>query len=72
MAFQNVTNSAGIVYAGQTWSASWGDVDGDGDLDLWISKHNPHTQVRGAENVTLYVNNNSGKFTNVTRPTSSV
>lgn len=66
MAFQNVTNSAGIIYAGQTWSASWGDVDGDGDLDLWISKHNPHTQVRGAENVTLYVNNNSGKFTNVT------
>lgn len=37
--FTDVTASVGITELNTSWGASWGDYDGDGDPDLWISNH---------------------------------
>ncbi len=43
---------------GETWGASWGDLDGDGDPDLWMGKHQFTPSA-------LYRNNGNGSFTDV-------
>lgn len=64
--FTNVTTIAGLVYTGKSWGASWGDVNDDGFPDLWISKHNLHISTPGAEDVSLYINQQDGSFVKAT------
>ncbi len=37
--FADATGTAGFPYRGMTYTASWGDFDGDGDPDIWSSNH---------------------------------
>lgn len=64
--FKDVTVSAGLKttlpnYLCPRWAAgaAWGDVEGDGDLDLYL----PHQ----GENALLWINDGSGRFTNEAR-----
>ena len=71
--FTDVTVAAGLDAAHPTQTADWADVDGDGDLDVFIGNetaddvgHNRWTPVGGdAHPCELYRNNGDGTFTNV-------
>jgi hypothetical protein len=55
--FEEVTQAAGISYAGQSWGAAWGDLTGNGFPDLWTTNHgNPPS---------LYLNLRNGRFIDV-------
>jgi hypothetical protein len=53
--FSNVAAAAGLSNTSGHYGCAWGDVDNDGDLDLYIC-------TRSGDNV-LYRNNGSGTFT---------
>lgn len=55
--FVEVTGAAGFARVGESYGASWGDWNGDGWPDLWVSNH--------ADVPNLYVNNQDGTFTDV-------
>ena len=55
--FEEVTQTAGIVHAGTTWGASWGDFNNDGWPDLWVGNHDSKP--------TLYLNKQDGTFVDV-------
>jgi len=55
--FQEVTETAGIVFSGGSWGASWGDFNGDGKADFWLSDCSTPTRFR--------LNNGDGTFTDV-------
>jgi len=55
--FQDVTDLAGITFAGFGMGAAWGDYDGDGDLDLYVTAFGPNV---------LYENQGDGTFRDVT------
>lgn len=55
--FEEVTASAGIAYAGQSYGAAWGDLDGDGLPDLWVPNHGNRPN--------LYLNLGDGTFADV-------
>lgn len=61
--FAEVTAQAGIDYVGQSWGASWGDFNGDGLPDLWVSNH-------FARDV-LYLNNGDGTFRDISAQVAS-
>lgn len=52
--FTDVTAAAGVTYIGESHGAAWGDVNGDGWVDLWTTNHN--------SNPTLYINQGNGTF----------
>jgi hypothetical protein len=56
--FEDVTSSSGIAYAGMTCGSAWGDFDGDGMPDLYLTNHLNPPQ--------LYRNLGKGRFENVT------
>lgn len=60
--FQDVTSSAGLdgPYAPVGMTAAWGDVEGDGDLDLIV----PDISDLGYGNTALFVNYGNGTFAN--------
>lgn len=37
--FEDVTGASGITYWGESYGASWGDVNGDGRPDLFVNHH---------------------------------
>lgn len=55
--FQETTTSAGLSYVGMTFGASWGDFDGDGWPDLWVSNH--------FDPPSLYLNQEDGTFVDI-------
>jgi Ca2+-binding RTX toxin-like protein len=58
--FVDVTRAAGLsTKPTQTWGSAWGDIDGDGDLDLWVNRHQLSPP-------SMYRNLGNGKFQNVT------
>jgi hypothetical protein len=57
MRFEDVSQQAGITRIGESWGNAWGDLDGDGYLDLWATNHR--------HKPSLYRNNGDGTFTNV-------
>jgi hypothetical protein len=67
--FIDVTIDAGFDWnhASRGTSASWGDYDIDGYLDLYVAHHEPVDGVsNGDTEDRLYHNNGDGTFTNVT------
>jgi enediyne biosynthesis protein E4 len=56
--FDEVAKNAGIVYEGNSMGASWGDINNDGCLELFVTNH--------AEKNILYKNNCDETFTNIT------
>lgn len=54
--FEEVTVSAGLLRSGESFGASWGDVNGDGYPDLAASNHRARPS--------LYVNRGNRTFTN--------
>jgi hypothetical protein len=68
--FVNVTASSGLVQeAGNRWGASFGDLDKDGFLDLYVCTYiyQPEEYAYSKLNH-LYRNNGDGTFTDVTLP----
>ncbi|WP_456425984.1 FG-GAP-like repeat-containing protein [Rhodocaloribacter sp.] len=63
--FTDITASAGITGDERGTSASWGDYDGDGFLDLYVAHHEPMSISAGKTQDHLYHNNGDGTFTNV-------
>src|SRR5437867_9748885 len=56
--FEDVTLSSGLSsYVGMTFGAAWGDFDGDGLPDLYVTNH-----LNGAK---LYRNLGNGRFADV-------
>ncbi|UCE19883.1 MAG: VCBS repeat-containing protein [Gemmatimonadota bacterium] len=54
--FTNVASLAGVGYRGKGYGVAWGDYDGDGYLDMYITNDGPNI---------LYRNNGHGTFTDV-------
>jgi uncharacterized delta-60 repeat protein len=59
--FTDVTSLAGVGHAGEGFHGAWGDYDGDGHLDLYVTNYTNHQ----AANI-LYRNNGNGTFTDMT------
>ncbi len=57
--FSDVSKEAGIVLTGRCTSCFWGDIDNDGDQDLFLSR-SPDPNV-------LFRNNGDGTFTDISR-----
>ena len=55
--FEDTTAFAGVEYKGQSFGASWGDLNGDGWADLWVGNHGQEPD--------LFQNNKDGTFSNV-------
>jgi len=60
--FQDVTALSGIETGGLTMAAVWGDIDNDGDLDLFVGNY--YTQTDPYSNY-LYRNEGDGTFTDI-------
>ena len=58
ISFQNISNSAGITYRGESYGTAWGDYDSDGLPDLWVTNH--------LSRAILYRNQGNGSFSIVT------
>jgi hypothetical protein len=54
IAFVDVSRTAGVDRAGESYGASWGDLDGDGYPDLFASNHR--------EQPSLFLNRRNGRF----------
>lgn len=61
--FEDVSSAAGIDKEGETYGASWGDLDGDGYPDLYVSMHRTP--------VSLFLNAGDGSFVDVGSQTLS-
>ena len=57
IAFQDVTNTAGFTYEGESWGGSWGDLNGDHLPDLFSNHHRNKASV--------FVNRGNGVFDDV-------
>jgi hypothetical protein len=55
--FKDVGSEAKITEKGATFGAAWGDFNGDGWPDVWVSNHN--------RTPTLYLNQRNGTFENI-------
>lgn len=54
--FRNVSGAANINFVGESYGASWGDANGDGCPDLFVSNHR--------QRPALYMNQCDGRFVN--------
>lgn len=59
--FEDVTATAGVDVPGASQSATWGDVDSDGHLDLYVTNWGPCTSDIPS-NDKLFFNNGDGTF----------
>lgn len=57
--FTAVTGDPLVMTGGNSWTASWADLDDDGDLDVYIGNS-------GNQNDPLFLNNGDGTFTQIT------
>ena len=60
--FENITATAGIELDGLTMTGVWGDIDNDGDLDLFIGNY--YIPTAPFQNY-LYLNDGNGVFTDI-------
>jgi len=56
-AFEDVTESAGMINAGSSWGGGWRDFNADGLPDLWAVNHARHPS--------LYINDGAGNFEDI-------
>jgi enediyne biosynthesis protein E4 len=56
--FTDITEEAGVGHTGYGHGACAGDIDGDGDLDLYVTNYGPNV---------LYRNDGDGSFTDITQ-----
>jgi len=56
-AFTDVTNTSGMEHSSETYGASWGDLNGDGFPDLFVSNHRTMKS--------LFVNKGNGTFVDI-------
>ncbi len=61
--FQDVTSTSGPAHQGESWGASWGDINGDGWPDIFASNHRHKN--------TLWVNGQDGTFTDMSQQLDS-
>jgi hypothetical protein len=57
--FEDVTQTAGITHRGPGAGAAWGDLNGDGWADLWVTGHHGDPPV-------IYLNRTDGTLSDVT------
>ena len=55
--FTDVTDKSGVAHSSETYGASWGDVNGDGFPDLFVSDHRTMKS--------LFVNQRTGSFVDI-------
>ncbi len=55
--FVNVAEAAGVAHDGTSTMSCWGDIDNDGDLDMYLGNR--------LESNALYLNNGDGTFTGI-------
>jgi hypothetical protein len=55
--FTDVTDTSGVAHVSETYGASWGDVNGDGFPDLFVSNHRTMKS--------LFVNQRNGTFVDI-------
>jgi len=60
LAFEEVTEEAGLDTVSLSWGLAWGDGNGDGAPDLWSSNHGSEAHA--------YLNRKDGRFARVRRP----
>jgi len=65
ISFNDESLIAGLVDSGRAVTASWGDYDADGFLDLYLAKHKECFDFNNSQD-SLYHNNGDGTFTNTT------
>jgi hypothetical protein len=58
--FTDVTDEAGVTVRGWGMGAAWGDYDGDGDLDLFVTRYGTNR---------LFRNEGEGRFDDVSKET---
>ena len=63
ISFDDVSAAAGVDRSGETYGASWGDLDGDGYPDLFVSMHRRQPS--------LYLNTREGDFIDVATQTQT-
>lgn len=56
--FTSVTSTPDLVASQNSYGCAWGDIDNDGDMDVWVSNANVADR--------LFLNNGDGTFTRVT------
>lgn len=54
---QDLTNASGLRVGAQSWTADFGDIDNDGDMDCFITNHDEASM--------LLLNDGTGVFTNI-------
>jgi hypothetical protein len=62
--FSNETEARGLLYLHNTFQATFGDFEGDGDLDLIVAHDTGHVRT--------WVNDGTGNFTNAENPNSQL
>ena len=60
-AFTDVTNASGVAHTSESYGASWGDLNGDGYLDIYASNHRTMPS--------LFLNRGNGTFVDVAAQT---
>lgn len=62
--FTNETEARGLLYLHNTFQATFGDFEGDGDLDLIVAHDTGHVRT--------WINDGTGNFTNAENPNSQL
>ncbi len=59
--YTNMASTYGVAVGWQTWTASFGDLNNDGDLDLLLTNHDHESQI--------WENDGTGHYTDITATT---